>query len=697
MFIVILVSSIPFPHQTIAMPRYRYDLEASLNVESYPQNGVGSVVSDLNEKFDLVFLHDFSFQQSNEQAKFTIKPFILYVDSMQLYQETVDDNDTPLKSSIQDRSSFDHECAPLLAINLPPNVISLIEEGQPVPPLVNVHSNSKRCNESNEQSKYSNEMDAMMYVWTDILPKIHPSLAYFEPIILIKSLPKPTSTGGRNLSSRGNSFDLLLLKLNINSFNESRKNGECNAQNSNTKSNKKDEMHIYNQTLRDIIEEINGERMGVSQSSVIQSLPISIIKVNDSSSKPKYEVEGNNTSSNTSSYDADETNYGLKKKPQDEEFKCYDGQNHQAVNEKKRVGIPLCPVCRFRIEQQRLDSGLTKLNQTHTHETRDNTTHDDKNNSEWSIDFLSPWVCPNFCGACHVLQERLIMSGAETFATSYQIKEINNDDRLQCFKCAMKETLWVCLTCAVIGCGRYSHGHAESHYKQSSHPFSMELATQRIWDYSTSSFVNREDLLKCTFMQDILGAVNRAAYFNASSENGENEEFCDNRVVNPYDFSDWTKPKKASVVGEEYEILLQSALEDQAQHFDLEIAHLTAQLASETVDKNRATNEQMYEILGLEKDIENLKNEVEVLRMECINIQAEEAEHRAKSNTLLREQGVSKQLLERIREDAAREHEDGKRLVEDLELQVRIKDWVLFLCRYEKNVISPALAFRYLT
>eukprot|EP00957_Ditylum_brightwellii_P197169 15022392-Ditylum_brightwellii.AAC.1 len=76
--------------------------------------------------------------------------------------------------------------------------------------------------------------------------------------------------------------------------------------------------------------------------------------------------------------------------------------------------------------------------------------------------------------------------------------------QLCCYKCKMGETLWVCLTCCVIGCGRYSHGHAEAHYRESGHPFSLELVTRRIWDYDTGEFVHRNDLLKCPSIQQQL-------------------------------------------------------------------------------------------------------------------------------------------------------------------------------------------------
>ena len=35
---------------------------------------------------------------------------------------------------------------------------------------------------------------------------------------------------------------------------------------------------------------------------------------------------------------------------------------------------------------------------------------------------------------------------------------------LKCVQCDNKETLWMCLICSSIGCGRYFAGHAVGHY-----------------------------------------------------------------------------------------------------------------------------------------------------------------------------------------------------------------------------------------
>ena len=64
---------------------------------------------------------------------------------------------------------------------------------------------------------------------------------------------------------------------------------------------------------------------------------------------------------------------------------------------------------------------------------------------------------------------------------------------LKCEKCENlnSNSLWCCLICGFIGCNRYEEKHLILHYKETNHRYSIELSTQRIWDYMTDKFVHR--------------------------------------------------------------------------------------------------------------------------------------------------------------------------------------------------------------
>jgi BRCA1-associated protein len=42
---------------------------------------------------------------------------------------------------------------------------------------------------------------------------------------------------------------------------------------------------------------------------------------------------------------------------------------------------------------------------------------------------------------------------------------------------------WICVICGYLGCSRYARGHARDHYARTGHAYSMEIDTQRVWDY----------------------------------------------------------------------------------------------------------------------------------------------------------------------------------------------------------------------
>lgn len=60
-----------------------------------------------------------------------------------------------------------------------------------------------------------------------------------------------------------------------------------------------------------------------------------------------------------------------------------------------------------------------------------------------------------------------------------------------CAICGATDDLWMCIICGFVGCGRYNDGHALEHYRESSHTFSIELESQRVWDYSGDNYVHR--------------------------------------------------------------------------------------------------------------------------------------------------------------------------------------------------------------
>jgi len=47
------------------------------------------------------------------------------------------------------------------------------------------------------------------------------------------------------------------------------------------------------------------------------------------------------------------------------------------------------------------------------------------------------------------------------------------------------------MICGLVGCGRYFKQHAVTHKELSGHQFSMEISSQRIWNYYGDAYVHR--------------------------------------------------------------------------------------------------------------------------------------------------------------------------------------------------------------
>lgn len=370
--------------------------------------------------------------------------------------------------------------------------------------------------------------------------------------------------------------------------------------------------------------------------------------------------------------------------------------------------LPCCPVCLHRIEPLAL--GLPDFQ--HKHKC-----------SPWCSTFnqscanemkLEPWPPPAHCIACEVISQRDSTLEVEPAGYASTRNNTVSSRCLQCHRCGMTTTLWVCLTCGIIGCGRYTLKHAADHFTSSGHPYSLELATMRIWDYENGAFVHRRDLLECPVLSMKWGnnpytsdSMQFTSPLLASSRSTENESLlssprqqhlkndealntsagyngvsplqppqpasCQSSLRQNNVIPDKLShpPKKSMMVSEEYEVLLQSALEDQALHFEVEISRLRSELASARMEQSQCISEEdSREIDGHRKDIDRLKFQNEDLSSALLEIQSEESKNRALSQKLLREQSISKELLEKLRNDIRLEHDLCRQRLEDLELQI---------------------------
>lgn len=116
--------------------------------------------------------------------------------------------------------------------------------------------------------------------------------------------------------------------------------------------------------------------------------------------------------------------------------------------------LPHCPVCLERMEES-VDGILTVLC-----------------NHSFHMTCLAQWgdtTCP-VCRYCQTPEEL-------------------PDQR--CMQCGSQESLWICLICGCIGCGRYVGLHAYKHFQDTNHTYAMQLGTNHVWDYAGDNYVHR--------------------------------------------------------------------------------------------------------------------------------------------------------------------------------------------------------------
>jgi hypothetical protein len=345
-------------------------------------------------------------------------------------------------------------------------------------------------------------------------------------------------------------------------------------------------------------------------------------------------------------------------------------QRHQ----QQRIGISSCPVCLYRIDPLRVGMpGPPNHHLCSKFCPPPNLVSTDASRHLGGTAcprqrLLQPWAPPSHCAVCQIIQTHWKEQGSSYTESS---------SSLFCCQCAMQETLWVCLTCAFVGCGRYSNRHAADHFVQSRHPHSLELATLRIWDYVTGAFAHRTDLLECPSSPPLVfpwirrpRSASRSFFLPPSLVDNTTNTNNRGRPPLPPSPNGEKSPKKATMIGEEYEALLQSALEDQAQHYEGEIMRLRADLMAEQVDAESMTKEELGLIESIKTEIAEFRAEIDRVSRELLDSQAQEAGNRATSQRLLREQQVSQALLKKICEDTNREHQQGNMQVEELEQQI---------------------------
>ncbi|OJD13941.1 hypothetical protein AJ78_05656 [Emergomyces pasteurianus Ep9510] len=270
------------------------------------------------------------------------------------------------------------------------------------------------------------------------------------------------------------------------------------------------------------------------------------------------------------------------------------------------IELPTCPVCLERMDET---TGLLTIICQHV----------------FHCTCLQKWKGSG-CPVCRYTQDEYGKRAAQTFDL--------DQGPTECQVCHSEVNLWLCLICGNIGCGRYDEAHAFAHFKETSHAFAMDLASQRVWDYVGDGYVHRIIQNKSDGKLVELPAAGESA-------------------LDPPDWADAVPREKLENMSVEYTHLLTSQLESQRTYFEEVVeraadkasvasaAATAAQEAAEAAMKNLSTLQAQYDTLvketipNLERDKGRAERRAEKFETMAHRMEKEWREEKAMNGSLL--------------------------------------------------------------
>ncbi|KAJ1948797.1 hypothetical protein FBU59_001428 [Linderina macrospora] len=259
--------------------------------------------------------------------------------------------------------------------------------------------------------------------------------------------------------------------------------------------------------------------------------------------------------------------------------------------------LPTCPVCLERLDSSA--SGLLTIMCQHTFHCRCLAKWGDGNCPVCRYSQTSPFVDQERFQQAVGSFPQIHLADIPTHRASgsHSPSHGGHSANNRCSVCQGDTDLWICLICGTIGCGRYVNGHAKDHFSQTQHPYSMELESQRVWDYVGDGYVHRLLQNKADGKLVELSAPahpNPASAALAGTSRLTHDVPLDSKTAQqvPGSSADvyFEAREKLDAVTEEYEILLTSQLESQREHYEIQLArqqHQNARWPKQYADLER--------------------------------------------------------------------------------------------------------------
>ncbi|XP_039751792.1 BRCA1-associated protein [Pararge aegeria] len=214
-------------------------------------------------------------------------------------------------------------------------------------------------------------------------------------------------------------------------------------------------------------------------------------------------------------------------------------------------------------------------------------------------------------------------------------------------------SLWICLICGHVGCGRYEKGHAAKHFVASNHTYALQLGSNRVWDYAGDNFVHR--LVQNKADGKLVAADGGLASDSACGGEGE----------------------KLDSAQLEFTYILTQQLDSQRMYYEERISKLECDhIAQQSAAVERASNAEAEaatlrtRVTALERENKTLERKLQHLTSKVSALQQEASEERGLAGGLA---ASHKQWQER-----AQKREDAF-LAEVAELKDQLRDVMFFV------------------
>ncbi|XP_043199621.1 BRCA1-associated protein-like [Amphibalanus amphitrite] len=237
-----------------------------------------------------------------------------------------------------------------------------------------------------------------------------------------------------------------------------------------------------------------------------------------------------------------------------------------------------------------------------------------------------------------------------------------------CFECQASDSLWICLICGHVGCGRYVGGHAYSHFLDTGHTYTMRVGSTRVWDYVGDNFVHR---------------------LVQNKEDGKMVEVEDGREPGQRDSKHADSEEKLEGIQLEYTYLLTSQLQSQRQYYEECIARIEKDGQKQADELRERTRQSVEETHTLRERVQQAgrdraaaEKKVQQLTQRLNRCQKELDEEKQINKSLRENQAGWQDRVKRLEANLGEIKREKDKEVQDLKEQVR--DLMFFLEAQQK-------------